>query len=1032
VIQRFFCRFLLACGTLLTCPALAADSEVMRIGVLAYRGIERAVSDWQLHADYLTQRLSPLRFKIVPLGLAEVVSAVAEKRIDLLITNTGHYVELEADGNVARIATMRIAGPNGPVDRFGGALIVRAERDDIRGYADLRGKRLVVPDTKAFGGWQVHLSEARNASIDLQHDTGRIIEVQNQEKVIAAVLSGEADAGFVRSDLIESQAAAGKLDLKALRVVAERKSANFPYAHSTQLYPHWPFARLDHVPEEIARNLLIALLELPPEHPAARAAGIYGWTLPHNYQSVHELFLDFRLGPYADMPVRFSDVMSRYGKTVAIIGTLLITLLLTWLVWVLRVNRLLHRNREKLQLAAGVFEHAQEGIIITDTKGNIIEANDTFLGLTGYARNEVIGRNPRFLSSGKQDKDFYRDMWHALQQSNFWRGELWNRRKDGSFYVQQTSISVVRGEDGQIRHFIGMSNDISELKESQNKLERMAYFDALTGLPNRRMLSDRLHQAMAIAQRNERLLAVCYLDLDGFKPVNDTWGHAAGDRLLVEVGHRLMRCIRGGDTVSRLGGDEFVVLLGNLAHFDECEIALDRLRNELCAPFPLPEGAATLSASIGVTLFPLDGSDVDALIRHADQAMYASKQSGRNRYTLFDVEHDQLSEIRQQSRKSIQDGLDRNEFLLYYQPKVNMRTGAISGAEALIRWQHPERGLLQPADFLPVVDFVGMQSEIGLWVLEAALRQMGAWQGAGLDIVVSVNIAAQQLQSEGFVATLKEILARHPDVPAVQLELEILETAALDDLTHVAAVIQSCHALGVQFAIDDFGTGYSSLTYLKQLQAGTLKIDQSFIRDMLDDPEDLAIVDGIVGLAAAFRREVIAEGVETPAHGRMLLQLGCEMAQGYGISRPLPADQLPAWIKDWQQPDEWHRVHSWPREDLPLLTVEIDHLRWVRQFAAALQTEGGPAARWPQLDHQECRFGLWLKSSGKAKYGKLAAFERMVEAHAEVHARGAAIVRDHEANPALARERVDEIHACRDRLLGRLAELRIEAGLPAA
>jgi diguanylate cyclase (GGDEF)-like protein/PAS domain S-box-containing protein len=845
------------------------------------------------------------------------------------------------------------------------------------------------------------------------------------------VLKGEADAGFVRTDLIESMAGDGKLDLKMLRIVAPRETSGFPYAHSTHLYPHWPFARLDHVSEELTRALLIALLEMPSDHPASRAAGIYGWTLPHNYQSVHDLFLEYRLGPYADLPLRFSDLMGRYGQLIIVLASLIIGLLLAALWSVLHANTLLRKSKQRLQLAAGVFEHAQEGIVITDAKGIILEANDTFLGLTGYARKEVIGRNPRFLSSGKQDKEFYASMWQSLIDHGFWRGELWNRRKDGSFYVQQTSISAVKSQQGVTTHYIGMSSDISELKESQSMLEHMAYFDALTGLPNRRMLSDRLHQAIAIAQRNERLLAVCYLDLDGFKPVNDTWGHAAGDRLLVDVAHRLQQCVRGGDTVSRLGGDEFVVLLGNLSHLDECEAALERLRGELGRPYALPEGEAILSASIGVTLFPMDGADADTLIRHADQAMYSSKQAGRNRYTLFDAEHDRLSVVRQQSRDGIQRGLDNDEFLLYYQPKVNMRTGQVTGAEALIRWQHPERGILQPADFLPVIEFVGMQKELGLWVLNKALQQMETWRGQGVEFMVSVNIAAQQLQGEGFVSALQELLNRYPDVPPIQLELEILETAALDDLSEVSGVIDACHALGVHFAIDDFGTGYSSLSYLKQLQAGTLKIDQSFIRDMLDDPDDLAIVDGIVGLAVAFRREVIAEGVETPEHGRMLLQLGCEAAQGYGIARPMAPELLPAWITAWQQPEAWREVHPWPREDLPLLTVEIDHLRWIRQFVAALQTEGGPAAHWPQLDHHECRFGLWLKSSGRGKYGNLAAFDALVRVHAEVHSVGKAVMQEHERSPQVARERAREVYACRDRLIEQLRVLRKEANLPA-
>jgi len=1013
-------------------PALAAaaetaNAEVLRIGVLAYRGQERALSDWQPHADYLTQKLAPLRFEIVPLTLAEFPQAVSERRIDLLITNTGHYVELEVGGTVARIATMRIAGPKGPVDRFGGTVIARAERDDLKTYADLRRQRLIVPDITAFGGWQVHLPEARAAGIDLIRHTRAVIEVNNQDKVVQGVLDGTADAGFVRSDLIESLAAVGKLDLAALRVVGARSTPHFPYAHSTQLYPHWPFARLDHVPEELTRNILIALLELPPEHAAARAAGLYGWTLPHNYQAVHDLFLDFRLGPYANLPVRWGDVLGRYGQAITGTGIIVIALLLAGLWYALHTNGVLRRSKERLMLAAGVFEHAQEGILITNAENDVVEVNDTFLDLTGYQRDEVLGRNPRFLASGKQDHEFYRDMWHELLEQGFWRGEMWNRRKDGSYYVQQTSISVVRTPEGKVSHFIGLSSDISALKESQLRLEHMAYFDALTGLPNRRLLSDRLHQAIANAQRSETLLAICYLDLDGFKPVNDNWGHAAGDSLLIEAAHRLVACVRGGDTVSRLGGDEFVVLLGNLAHLDECEIALERVRSSLASPFPLPEGEARLTASIGVTLFPMDGADPDTLIRHADQAMYAAKQGGRNRYALFEAELTSLTEIQRESRQDILNAIERDEFVLYYQPKVNMRSGRVFGAEALIRWQHPQRGLLQPADFLAVVDFVGLQPEVGYWVIQTALRQMEAWLVLGIDLAVSVNIAAEQLQAVDFAARLRTALACHPGVQPARLELEILETTALDDLTQISRVIDTCRGYGVRFAIDDFGTGYSSLTYLKQLLAETLKIDQTFVRDMLEDPDDLAIVDGIVGLAAAFRRDVIAEGVETVAHGRLLLELGCDAAQGFGIARPMPADALPSWLNAWQQPAEWRGVTQWPREDLPLLTVEIDHLRWVKQFDEVCESGAARTVAWPTLDPLECRFGQWLHTTGEARYGKLPGFDALVTEHGALHRTGATIARRFEHDPADARTYLPELYCCRDHLLTALAQLREEA-----
>ena len=1006
-------------------------AKPLRIGVLAFRGAERARQEWQPHAEYLAAKLAPRTFQIVPLTLNEFAPAIAARRIDLLITNTGHYVELEVGGTISRIATMRIAGPEGPVERFGGTAIARADRGDLNAYADLRGKRLAVPDTHGFGGWQVHLREARTAGLDLDHDLAEILELQAQDKVVASVLAGRVDAGFVRSDLIESMAATGKLDLATLKVIGERKTPGFPYRHSTQLYPHWPFAKLDHVPDDLTRGLLIALLSLPADHPAARAAGIHGWTLPQNYQPVHELLLEFRLGPYADLPVEISDVLSRYGRLLAIAGATVISFLLVVLWWISRTNLELRRGRDHLQLAAGVFEHAQEGILITDAGANIIDVNDTFEHLTGYSRAEVLGRNPRFLSSSEHTVEFYRAMWSDLDRHGFWRGELINRRKDGTRYIQQTGISAVKDKHGRVRNYIGLSSDISALKESQDRLEQMAYFDALTGLPNRRLLSDRLNQAIGHAGRSTRLLAICYLDLDGFKPINDQWGHAAGDMLLIDAARRLMANVRAGDTVSRLGGDEFVVLLGNLAHFDECEIALERIRTALNQPFQLRNGEARISASMGVTLYPLDGADPDMLLRHADQAMYQAKQAGRNRYALFDAEHDRISEMRRTSLESIQRAIADNQLQLYFQPKINMRNGEVLGMEALIRWQHPERGLLDPADFLPMVDFVGLHRQVGEWVLDTALNQAAAWRRDGHAFGIGINVAAEQLQAEGFAEVLRDALVRHPTVPASSIELEILETAALNDLDKVAAMMASCQALGVSFAIDDFGTGYSSLTYLKQLHAGTLKIDQSFVNSMLSDPDDLSIVDSIIGLARSFRRQVIAEGVETIAHGTLLLRLGCDLAQGYGIARPMPAGDIDRWLQQWVQPDEWRHVALWPREDLPLLTVEIDHLRWIEQLKRSVSAVPGAPVSTPPLDPHDCRFGHWLDSIGNERYGHYPGFGALVTAHQAVHATGRQIELQARYDRSAARSALESLDLKRDALLAALGELRTEVHISA-
>ena len=560
---------------------------------------------------------------------------------------------------------------------------------------------------------------------------------------------------------------------------------------------------------------------------------------------------------------------------------------------------------ERLQLAASVFTHAREGITITDTRGTIIDVNDTFTRITGYSREEAIGNNPRMLQSGRQGPEFYAAMWKSLAEQGHFTGEVWNRRKNGELFAEIITISAVRNPLGATTHYVALFTDITSIKENERKLERIAHYDALTGLPNRVLLSDRLQQAMARCQRKGHCLAVAFIDLDGFKAVNDLHGHEQGDDLLVALAQRLQASLREGDTLSRMGGDEFVAVLSDLEHLYDCHPVLDRMLRAAADPVRLGDRLFQLSASIGVTLFPTDGVGPDLLIRHADQAMYQAKQAGKNRYHLFDVERDTAVKTQREEVARLQQALAAHEFVLHYQPKVNMRTGQVIGAEALIRWNHPQRGLLPPAAFLPTMHDHAIRLEVGDWVIATALQQMATWKSQGLDLPVSVNIDAQHLQKEGFSQRLAALLAAQPQVPASHLELEILETSALEDMAQVSAIMHRCQAMGVRFALDDFGTGYSSLTYLKRLGAEVIKIDQSFVRDMQTDPDDLAIVQGVIGLARAFHREVIAEGVETIAHGSVLLPLGCECAQGYGIARPMPANELPRWVSHWAPDSAW-------------------------------------------------------------------------------------------------------------------------------
>ncbi|MEW5782982.1 MAG: EAL domain-containing protein [Pseudomonadota bacterium] len=572
------------------------------------------------------------------------------------------------------------------------------------------------------------------------------------------------------------------------------------------------------------------------------------------------------------------------------------------------------------------------------------------------------------------------------------------------------------------------ADELSRLADAFNcmadSLIKRAHYDTLTQLPNRALLADRLTMALALARRNGGRVAVALLDLDGFKPVNDTWGHAVGDLVLVEVANRLRTTLRETDTIARLGGDEFVLVLSGTNDTSDHLHLLRRVLAALAQPYPIDGEHVTLSASIGVTFFPDDDAAADALIRHADQAMYIAKQSGRNRYHVFDASEDRDTQARREALDRLARALEDGEFRLYYQPKADLRAMRIIGVEALLRWQHPEHGLLGPSEFLPLAaedrDF---SIRLSAWVIDTALTQLEAWQAQGLDIGISINLPAVHLQQPAFADFLAAALARHPQAPPQRFELEVLESAALEDVAGVSARMEQCRALGVKFALDDFGTGYASLAYLRRLPIDLLKIDQSFVRDMLHDPDDLAIVEGVLGLATAFRDEVIAEGVETLDHALMLLHLGCDRVQGYGIARPMPPAALPGWIAAWQPHAALREAsgHVLPRTDLPLITAAVDHRRWVERLVACVEKREPYRAEQIPLDPRACRFGIWLHGEGRRRYGKLPEFAAIDARHEEIHALGRRIVTLIERDDFVtARGLLPEMLARRDHLLENL------------
>jgi diguanylate cyclase (GGDEF)-like protein/PAS domain S-box-containing protein len=533
----------------------------------------------------------------------------------------------------------------------------------------------------------------------------------------------------------------------------------------------------------------------------------------------------------------------------------------------------------------------------TDLAGNITYVNDQFCAISGYTAEELSGQNHRILNSGHHPREFFVELWGTILHRKIWKGEICNRAKDGTLYwVESTILGLLDPTTNRVLKYVSIRFEVTEKRQLLQILQWRAGHDVLTDLPNRFLLTERLDQA--IANRSKQQLAVGVLDLDGFKQVNDSYGHAVGDRLLIEVARRLMKVIRGADIVARLGGDEFVLIL-NVLNLDELKVAIHRIMSAVSTIYSIDRIRIHISASIGVTIYPADNEDADTLLRHADQAMYQAKQNGRNCVRHFDVSLEKAEKVAFDTVARIRLALELNELVLYYQPKVNLRSGVIEGFEALLRWQHPQEGMILPMAFLPRIERTELIVEIGEWVINEALTQITLWAKAGYVWSLSVNIAAFHFQKRNFANRLETLLACYPYAPPNSLDIEIVESVVLDDFEQVAQCLTDCQKLGVTFSLDDFGTGYSSLSYLKLLPTQTIKIDQSFIRNILEDKDDLALTEIIIGLAKVFGRKVVAEGVETMEHSVRLMHLGCDIAQGYGIAKPMRADHICEWVKQY-------------------------------------------------------------------------------------------------------------------------------------
>ncbi|WP_168188927.1 EAL domain-containing protein [Thiomicrorhabdus sediminis] len=1261
----------------LTSITYAKDSIVF--AVFQYRDEDKVVEQYEKLADYLSEKLDGVDVSLRVLDAKSMLDGVKNKQIDIIFVNPNLYELIRNETQLNGItATVQRSYKNQTMSSLGGVIFTRNDAK-IANLYDLQGKKVAIASYNHAGGYRIPLYELKQQEVDVDDI---VFDVRHQQDaVVEAVLQGEVDAGFVRTGILESWLDNNQLQLGQIRVLNQRKEERFPHLLSTNLYPEWPIIVLPGLPDDLVRDIAVALFNLRHDHPAAIQAGISGFIAPQDYLGFENLLRELRLAPYDQNPVNLQTMWEAYGFSIAVLITvflsILISLVLTeqqrrqifeqkqvldkqhlidelllkmpnqfesmnerdfmqyvmeeiekltnseisfihfldeeaqiielvaWSsnttqnycnvsdyqthypvdkagVWAeaarlkksLVINdyasyppkkgmpeghaflqrmvslpvleqgkvvmlagvgnkptdytekdvdviqlicnetwRLIkeHRDRcaiqserqkferlldhlgegymvfshngeagvlnyvsagftslfeqpvfavqgqywceavnwepesiikgqesvkrlmdqdvtqdhimlsfftpsgkkktifihqsgvyegnrlifveglvvditkrvlseQKIRQAASVFNAANEGIIICNNQNEIIQVNRRFEKITGYAQEEVIGKNPSILSSGHQDGQFYKKLWNHLLLRDSWEGELWNRRKNGEVYPERLKITIIRNENNEIEYFIALMADITFEKESQRKLEKMAHYDALTGLPNRFLLSDRISQAIANSHRENVSVSVYFVDLDGFKAINDEYGHPAGDYLLKVIGDRFQKIVREGDTVARIGGDEFVLVVVNRNPSSGLDKIERRLLSSSLEPVYFEGHKLQVSSSIGVAeLQPEDQfRDVgsEQLIRLADLAMYQAKELGKNR--IYHHTWDSLN-----SEFDVLEAIERAELEVYFQPKVNFKTQFAHAFEALIRWNHPSKGFLTPIRFLDEIERQGQTIELTEFVLDQALAFLDKIKRQYGQCAISINIDSDYLLQEGLVDKLQAKFSKFPRLHYSELTLELLESSSLGDMKQAINAIFDVRRMGIKFAIDDFGTGHASLNYLKNLPVDQVKIDQEFIKGVFVDPSSVSIIEAITSMAEAFDMEVIAEGAETSEHIELLLMLGVEVIQGYAISRPMDESTTLEWLQSWQVHPRWaslKELDSWQKQ---VLKAKLSISSWVLNIEKHLLHDT-PLNRM-ELSPENCKFGKWLRAKESQKIFEHEAYDRVEILHHQLH-----------------------------------------------
>ncbi|WP_193495106.1 EAL domain-containing protein [Nitrincola alkalisediminis] len=877
---------------------VAKEDEKLHIGILAFRGIESTQQQWQETLHILNQSLPQYSLEFHILFMDDMTDAVYRNELDFVLTQPEHYILMRSFSRMSVAATLLNSHENQPLARFAGVIAALSDRSDLNSLDAIRGQRIASAHANSLGAYRIQHWTLNQAGIRIPKDIQTVTFTgQPQDKAIALLLDKQVDIAFVRSGVIESMIQSGQLTQDQLRIINAQDTSELPLMHSTQLIPEWAFAAMPSIDPLVVRDITQALFSIQPDSIAARSGGYYGFAPPVDYASLESILLELRVHPDRISHFDMRDFVEKYLLEISIALGCAIVLGSVWVACDIRRRKKYAAN---LRIAAAAFS-TNEAITITNEKNEILRVNSAFTQITGYSEAEVVGRNPSMFSSGYHPPEFYKEMWSALNTAGHWEGEIWNRRKNGEIFPEHLNITKVRGVHPQSFYYVASFSDITQVKESKEQIEHLHLYDQLTGLANIDLLRDRISSAITRTQLHETTFALILIDLKNFKFVNESLGRRAGDQLLCGVAERLTEALPVYSSLARLAADEFVIICeyrdqtSEQALFDIEHLIVD-IQNTFITPFSIQGKLIYSQANLGVVYCANESCTADELLKRADLAKNQSKFNAQTNVSFFDpLMQEQVNKV-VELENDLRHAIDQNQLELYFQPQYDINRSII-GCEALIRWLHPTKGVISPAEFIPLAESTELILLIGDFVISTACQTLATWQVNAFTNkwTLAINISARQFQCKDFVDRVMQHL-RDAQAPANRLKLELTESLLIDYTDEAVEKMSQLKKVGVHFSLDDFGTGFSSLSYLKKLPFDQIKVDKAFIHDLIHNHSDEAIIRSVLAMGKAFDMNVIAEGVETEQQLQKLQELGCYFYQGFYFSKPMSGQKLQSWM----------------------------------------------------------------------------------------------------------------------------------------